>query len=228
MVSRAGRLGPMTPEQTLAECLRRDFPTPALCDEFIDSAPVPVRVIDCVLSLNRPYDSVVLPRVTRFRERHPGARTLDDLANLAAGYPTPAKFLHDELDMKDPKRAEVLLGVVNYLRAAQARFAGATEEDRLRAWALDARPGDHLSTGVGGFALAGFQYLRLLLGAETAKPDVHIIRYVARALGRKVTDVEALLVLEKAAALNGVSARRYDRSMWQAGARPDDGSSASP
>lgn len=51
---------------------------------------------------------------------------------------------------------------------------------RLRRLARWAPPCDYLVVGVAGFGLAGFQYLRRLFGAETTKPGVHVMRYVAR------------------------------------------------
>lgn len=50
---------------------------------------------------NRPYDSVVLPRVLRFAERHPGIDTLHALQNLMRSYPSPKDFSARELDYKD-------------------------------------------------------------------------------------------------------------------------------
>jgi hypothetical protein len=66
----------------------------------------------------------------------------------------------------------------------------------MAAWA---GPGDYLSVAARGFGLAGFQYLRMLFGAQTTKPDIHIIRFVSTIIGRKVTDVQALYLLERTA-----------------------------
>jgi hypothetical protein len=64
--------------------------------------------------------------------------------------------------------------VIRYLLDVQADFKEQDEEARLHAWAEWARPGDYLALNVPGFGLAGFQYLRMLFNAQTAKPDVHI------------------------------------------------------
>jgi hypothetical protein len=39
----------------------------------------------------------------------------------------------------------------------------------------------------------------MLLGAQTAKPDVHVRRFVSGIVGRSVGDVEALTLLEASA-----------------------------
>jgi hypothetical protein len=72
-----------------------------------------------------------------------------------------------------------------------------------------------------GFALAGYQYLRMLFGANTTKPDDHICRYVSRCVGRTVSDVEALTLLEGASAISDVRLRDLDTTIWETSARPD-------
>ncbi|MDG4870064.1 hypothetical protein P8631_18910, partial [Guyparkeria sp. 1SP6A2] len=37
------------------------------------------KIIDCVLSLRKPYNAVVVPRVQGFMEAHPDVRTCDAL-----------------------------------------------------------------------------------------------------------------------------------------------------
>ena len=86
-------------------------------------------------------------------------------------------------------------------------------------WAEWTRPGDYLAVGVKGFGLAGFQYLRMLFGAQTTKPDIHIMRFVAEHIGRPVTDIQALYLLEKAARLAGLPLRELDAAIWESRAR---------
>jgi hypothetical protein len=198
----------------LADALARDLTGRREPAWPIDSAPPALRVIDCVLSLNRNYDRFVTPRVGAFRDRYPAVVACEQLRGQILAARTPAEFMEASLSVRDLQRAETLLGVAEYLIDAQQRFDGGNEVERLRAWARWARPGDFLSTGVGGFGLAGFQYLRMLFGADTVKPDVHIVRYVSGAVGRRVSDVQALYLLERAAELSGQSPRRLDSQIW--------------
>lgn len=201
--------------ERLVERVRTDFPEPSVTPPPPwDGAP-PLKVIDCVLSLNRPYDSVVAPRVNAFAETRPDIRTCAELRDAMLA-DTPEAFLRDHLSTRDARRAATLLGVVEFAIDAQARFQQHEgEEQRLHAWAIDARPGDYLAVGVRGFGLAGFQYLRLLFGADTVKPDRHIIKYVSEAAGRAVSDVEALYAMERAAELGGFSAAWLDHEIWK-------------
>ena len=96
----------------------------------------------------------------------------------------------------DKKRAETLVGVLRYLLEVQAAFNGPSEASRLADWANQAKPYDYEPLGISGFGLSGFQYLRILLGAQAVKPDVHIRRFVSEAVGRPVQDVQALGLLK--------------------------------
>ena len=59
----------------------------------------------------------------------------------------------------------------------------------------------------------------MLFGADTTKPDVHIIRFLSDILNRNVSDIEALLLLEAASERVGVSVRAVDNFIWKRGAR---------
>jgi hypothetical protein len=75
-------------------------------------------------------------------------------------------------------------------------------------------------SGFRGFGLAGFQYLRMLFGANTTKPDVHVRQYVSEAVGRRrVSEVEALNLLERAASDAGIGLRDLDTTIWEKSAR---------
>ncbi|MCL4742596.1 MAG: hypothetical protein KJZ54_10380 [Phycisphaerales bacterium] len=207
-----------TEVQLLADAVRRDFAGMNPATPEVWDAPPPVKVIDCVLSLNRPYRTVVWPRVEAFASAHRDVLRCVELRALIGSFGSPTEFMRRALNTRDSRRAATLVGVVDYVIAEQERFDGATDDDRLRAWAKWARPGDYLAVGVRGFGLAGFQYLRMLFGADTVKPDVHVLRYVARAVSRKVSDIEALYLVESAAKAAGVSVARLDGEIWSRGA----------
>jgi len=59
----------------------------------------------------------------------------------------------------------------------------------------------------------------MLLGAKTAKPDVHIRRFVSDAVGYKVGDEEALSLLEEACAVLKWPLSDLDYVVWETLAR---------
>ncbi|MCC6910155.1 MAG: hypothetical protein IT430_19660 [Phycisphaerales bacterium] len=202
--------------RSLADALRRDFDGCQNAPQETWDVPPPIKVIDCVLSLNRPYRTVVEPRVRAFRQAHPGIQDCAGLRNLMLSHATPGAFLSHSLQTNDARRAATLLGVTDYVVDIQQQFPAPDEEQRLRAWGTWARPGDYLAVGVRGFGLAGFQYLRMLFGADTVKPDVHVCRYVSSAIGRQVGEVEALYLVERAAKLAAIPVARADAAIWNA------------
>jgi hypothetical protein len=179
----------------------------------------PLDVLDCVLSLNRRYDSFVVPRVERFAERHPNLTTLRGLARLIGSYQSPRAFSIAELQYRDGPRAVTLRGVVDYLLGEERRYAGATERARLRKWAQSVAPADYERVGVPGFGLAGFQYLRMLLGVQTTKPDICIKRFIGNAVGRSVSAVQAIELLEAGARAAKLRLRDADNAIWRQLAR---------
>jgi hypothetical protein len=209
----------MTELDRLVSSIASRFPTHPEPSDSIWDRPPAAKVIDCVLSLNRHYDRVVLPRVDRFCVARPELRSIQDLSRLMDTYESPIEFTRHELSYNDVRRSLTLAGVVRHLLEVLPDFPGASEEERLEKWASWTRPGDYLAVGVPGFGIAGFQYLRMLFGAQTTKPDVHIIGFVSEAVGRKVTNIQALYLLERAARQANLPLRQLDIAIWESRAR---------
>jgi len=137
-------------------------------------------------------------------------------------YTNIGEFCQRELYYNHIQREQTLRGVLKYMISAQAKQDGADEWARLQAWAVSVKPGDYTTVGVRGFGLSGFQYMRMLFGAQTTKPDVHIIRFVSQVVGRNVNDVQALQLLETASLQAGLPLREVDGEIWRSGARKTD------
>ncbi len=185
------------------------------------SYPPAIKVIDCVLSLNRKYDTFVVPRLKTFMNNHPETQRVVELAKLIANYPTPHAFVQQELNYNHEDRAKTLDAVVKYLCTIIDGTKTLEEEKKgLTQWAIESKPHDYQVLKIKGFGIAGFQYLRMLFGVDTTKPDVHIIRYLSDILNRRVSTTESLLLLESASARAGLSVRGVDSYIWKKGARP--------
>jgi hypothetical protein len=172
-------------------------------------------VIDCVLSLNRHYAKVVEPRVRKFALANPQVSTLVQLRACIKKFGSATLFCESQLSYRDDQRAQVLEGVVDYLLDAIVEIQGDDEGGKLHEWARCSRPGDYLTVGVHGFGLAGFQYLRMLFGAQTAKPDVHIVRFVEEITSKRSSPVQALNLMERAAKLVNRPLREVDAAIWR-------------
>jgi hypothetical protein len=203
----------MSDIDTLTHVLAKRFGHVAIRTEFGWPHP-PLNVLDCILSLNRRYRSFVVPRVRAFAEHRPEMTELPHLRELIASYENPGTFGTTELNYNDAPRMQTIRDVTAYLIGTVGVLDGETEAERLHTWALTARPGDVLLIGIPGFGLAGFQYLRMLFGAQTAKPDVHIRNFVSEVIGRKVNDYTALALLEQASARANLPLREVDGAIW--------------
>jgi hypothetical protein len=205
--------------QLLIEALQNSFSTLS-SDGASEAWPVPpLNVIDCVLSLNRNYDRFCLPRVQRFANQHPNVNTLSGLLQLIDKYSSPLEFSIIELNYRDAKRAKTLVGVLQYLLQVQTGFSDSSETNRLRDWANSTKPYDYEALRIQGFGLSGFQYLRMLFGAQTVKPDAHIRRFVSKAVGRAVQDAHALTLLEAAGNYLAWPLATLDYAIWDRLAR---------
>lgn len=178
-----------------------------------------LNILDCVISLNRRYKSFVEPRIYEFSRNHPEIIELSSLISLINQYQSCYDFVKQELNYNDSARSETLYGVIHYFFQIQAEFNGDNEFVRLQQWAQSVEPNNYLQVNVKGFGLAGYQYMRMLFGAQTTKPDVHIRNYVSEAIGKKVNDTTALDLLEKAALLAGLPIREVDGAIWESRAR---------
>ena len=179
-----------------------------------------VRVIDCVLSLNRKYDGFVLPRLDAFVEKHPDINTVNELAGLMDSFPTPDAFVRQELNYNHAQRANTLQSVVEFVCKIVDKAPNLSEEVALKQWAINAKPYEYQDLNIKGFGIAGFQYLRMLFGADTTKPDVHVIKFVSKLLDRNVLAHEALNILEVSSAQLEHSVRDVDEYIWKISARP--------
>ncbi|MYB64929.1 hypothetical protein F4X73_09590 [Candidatus Poribacteria bacterium] len=184
------------------------------------SRPTAVLIIDCVLSLNRKYDGFVVPRLDAFVENHPDICTVSELVDLMASFPTPHAFMQQELNFNYEERAYTLQSVVEFVCKIVENAPKVPEEVALKNWAIQAKPEEYQTLNIRGFGIAGFQYLRMLFGADTTKPDVHIIRFISKLLDRNVSAIEALHILEDSSKRLKLSVRDVDTYIWQISARP--------
>lgn len=181
-------------------------------EEFGYSNPVLI-CLDAVLSINRRYYSFVVPRIKHFQKTYPNICTLQQISTLIQdlgyeGFCVVWKYKHiarvRTLD-------HLVTKFINY-----AKEIGETDDlTAMKIWARESSVTDYKNFGVPGIGLATFQYLRMMLGVSTVKPDVHIKRAVSDALKRPVSDIEAIILIEKASEAMGLPATLVDHNLWR-------------
>ena len=137
-----------------------------------------------------------------------------------ACYQKPYDFLKAELDFRSELKATAIDDVVVKLCGIIDASPSVPEEDAIRQWALQAKPKEYRVWNITNFKLAGFQWLRMLFGADTAKPDTHILNFLADTLNEEFPQtsykkkLEAVELIEEASAHSEFSARDIDRIIW--------------
>ena len=141
-------------------------------------------------------------------------RTLDDLEALLdrnsddrEGNTALARFLWGNNQWT---RAGWLRGFVRYLRDE-----GLTTYDDLRGWAERSEFARDFEGRAKYLGMAAFQGLRMRLGVDTVKPDVHLRHFVEPLVGHRVADAELVRVIEEAARHLTMSARALDLAIWE-------------
>ena len=125
----------MIDHDRLVSALRKLTPSITVSTSRAWTRTPAVRVIDCILSLNRSYDRVVVPRLDGFEKHYPTVQSVSDLVSVMALTGSPARFVSSALRYNDAKRAETLSGVAHWLMTISG--AGKVEEQlqNVELWA---------------------------------------------------------------------------------------------
>ncbi|HSW62016.1 MAG TPA: hypothetical protein VLH56_01650 [Dissulfurispiraceae bacterium] len=185
---------------------------PVKPEEFGYNNPVLI-CLDAVLSINRKYAAFVVPRIKHFQENYAQICTLKGLAHLLRelGY----DGFHVVWQYRHTGRAMTLERLLNrYIEYADV-VAVTDDLTAMKDWATKSSVMDYRTFRVRGIGLATFQYLRMMLGVSTVKPDVHIKRAVSMALNRPISDLDAIWLVERASERMGLPATLVDHNLWR-------------
>ena len=175
-----------------------------------------VKVINSVLSLGISYENYAEPRLKEFEKNRPDVTQVTELKRLIACYSTRYEFLDEELKSKNKRKGEALNEVVKRLCNIIETSPTHSEEEAIRQWAIDAKPEDYRSPewDIKGFRICGFQWLRMLFGAETTKPDTRIRNFLRDILKRDVLEMEAVCLIKEASENLKLPERKVDSFIW--------------
>ena len=177
--------------------------------------PPAVKVINSVISQALNYKTTVYPRLVGFKKNRPDVKSVRQLADLMKSYTTPLEFLTEEVNLKNRGKAGAVDGIVKYLCGLIEASPAVPEEETLRQWAIEAEPDDYKKLNIKGVKIATFQWLRILFGADTSKPDVHIMNFINDTIDQKLSKPQCILVLKGVASYLEVSERSVDGAIWQ-------------
>ena len=184
-----------------------------LGDEYGYDDPVLI-CLDAVLAIQHRYKQFVVPRIALFQQEYPHVRSLSDLKQLIERY-GHRRFGEQVWNYRYLPRIQTLELLVNWFLAYQQKHGFGDDLEAMRYWAQQPYKEPLSAYGVRGIGIATTQYLRMLAGADTVKPDARIHQAVEDALGRSVTDEEAISLIEEAARRLGVGATTLDHVIWK-------------
>jgi hypothetical protein len=148
-----------------------------------------------------------------FRSEHADVRSFADLEIVLADHPDDGDLAATLWGNRHWRRARELRGLVGYFRERDV-----TDLTALRGWAVGSTQEEFVGR-IKGLGPAVYRSLVMRLGVDTIKPDVHVLRFVSGAIGRRVTQDEAVDALETVAPRLGTSARTLDAGVWSLQAR---------
>lgn len=168
--------------------------------------------IDAVLSINRQYYKFVVPRIIYFQEKYSYINTLNKLIEVIEqeniiGFSKYWNYKHDQRALTLYELTKKLIDITN-------EYKELDELSALKKWATEVSPLDYKQFNVNGIGLATFQYIRMMLGAKTVKPDVHIKKIITEILNEKINDAQIITLFEKACDDLELDISVVEHSLW--------------
>lgn len=187
-----------------------------LTEEYTYLNPT-VIIVNAILSKNRNYDNVQ-GWVKNFQTKYDGISTLIELIKVI-DQETP-KIFSENIRYKHESRINEIKEVASVF----IKMKDNSEEDDLEVMQNWAKNTTYTNKEdpilkVKGIGIATFQYLRILLGVETCKPDVQIKKFLETALNKdktekKFSEEEAIEIIEELSKELNVGTRILDNSIW--------------
>ncbi len=178
--------------------------------EFDYDNPVLI-LVDAVLSMNRKYDSFVVPRVELIRKS--GIKTLEQALQIIED--GGVKGFCGIWNYNHPARVEILKRLINKCIEIKKKLKIDDGLTALQVWGKQSTVRDYKNFNVKGFGFTTFQYLRLMCGADTTKPDIHLKRAVKDGTGENLNLEEVVQIVEETAKKLDVKARQLDYALWR-------------
>lgn len=177
--------------------------------EFNYTNPVLI-LADAILSMNRKYEAFVVPRIKHLEKSN--IISLDQLDTIITQNGIEA-FVQ-RWNYNDPKRVEILQILAKKFLQLKKEYELADDLETLHKWGNETKRQEWTSFGVKGIAFTTYQYLRILCGANTAKPDIYIQRAFKEAIGKSRPLEEIVEVVEETAKQMNIPAQQLDYALW--------------
>lgn len=174
-------------------------------------------ILDAVMSRSRVYEKTVVPKIKYFKEHHSDINTLETLIDVINEV-GPENFAPKYLDYRFKQLGQVILDTAIVFHDNKAE---GNDLESMKQFASSPNFYKEIQK-VKGIGIATARYLAILLNIDTVKPDVHILKFISNALGRKVKEQEAIDLLTDVAKEMNKPVAIIDNSIWQYMSNPNN------
>ncbi|MFV2044790.1 MAG: hypothetical protein ACC700_16340, partial [Anaerolineales bacterium] len=161
-------------------------------------------IADAILQAGTNYATVVEPRVNAILKTYPDARTTTAFRDLLERV-----GVKEVLSWKDDEKPNRVLALTEFLLSE-----GIDTEQELRNWISADQNRERIQV-VHGVGPKTADYLRILVGFQTAAVDRYVYRLLEEAGIATVSYEDAREILNLAADSLGVERSRFDHSVWK-------------
>lgn len=176
--------------------------------EYEYNNPV-LTLIDVVLSINRKYESFVKPRIKLIEDSD-----INSFDKLSAELKKGNKHFTSLWNYNHPQRIELLRNLLQYFMNYKNDNNIKDDLETLKKWGEESSVEKFKDWNIKGIAFTTYQYLRMLCGANTVKPDIHILRIIEIGVGRKLSLKDSVRIIEDISKRMNIKARNLDHAIW--------------
>ena len=177
-------------------------------EEYEYKNPV-LTLIDAVLSINRKYESFVKPRIKLIKDSN-----IDSFDKLDVELRKGNEYFASLWNYNHPQRVELLRNLLQYFLNYRMDNNIKDDLEALKKWGDESSVEKFEAWDIQGIAFTTYQYLRMLCGANTVKPDIHILRIVENGVGRKLSLEDSVKIIENISKDMDIKARDLDHAIW--------------
>lgn len=153
-------------------------------------------IMDAILSKMRNYDVIKKQSLDFFEKNYSDINTLTELVSKIdeVGFTEFMEYVNcDGLD-----RIEQIYNLASAFLNYKTTHNFSSDLEAMRHWAKHAEFGDFINQ-INGIDPTTFQYLQLLLGVDTVKPDVHIMSFLREQTGTNYNEYQSIIAIKELA-----------------------------
>lgn len=166
-------------------------------------------LVDAVLSINRNYNNFVKPRLEIIK-----TSSISSFDELKEELDKGDKQFMEFWNYQHLQRVLLLKDLLEFFTKIKKENNLNSDIEALNFWANQSSVAGFSKWNIKGIGFTTYQYLRMLCGSDTVKPDVHISRIIEDAIGKRLSPKDNVLIIEKISKQMDVSARSLDHAIW--------------